>query len=167
MKAWQQFSGTTGTVGTGLGRKGGGRGGEGERGGGREGGGGRRGQRYKPKKAGPASSIDLRGTWCVTGFCTITTWKPLHLRLIPKNAIQPNPKVAHNTSEARGNHETFASRNRGCNHLSPARETIGMRQLPRAPCNSRDQQMMHVVGRSQRHMNMRSTVTLTTIQMHR
>ena len=33
---------------------------------------------------GERTHIDLRGTSCETGFCTITSWRPLHLRPIQK-----------------------------------------------------------------------------------
>ena len=62
----------------------------------------------------------FRGASCVTGMCTITIWIPLLLRL-----IQTIQEVARNTSAERRNCETIAFRNRRCNHLFRAQETVG------------------------------------------
>ena len=77
--------------------------------------------------------IDLRGTSCVTSFCTITNWSPLFFATHPQSAIRPNLDEAHNTSVKRRSHETTALRNRRCNHTSWDCKTAGQKQLPHVP----------------------------------
>ena len=70
-----------------------------------------------------------------SGKCQRPSWDFLRDRLLhhrqlesgasathPENAIQPDPKEAHNTSTVRRNHETFAFQIRRCNHASQRTE---------------------------------------------